>query len=59
MALSAHIQNLEKRKAYLENQIAGEFMRPLPDFAKVTQLKKKKLRVKEQLVQLSTHPEAA
>lgn len=59
MAISAHIQNLEKRHAVLEDKIQSEFMRPLPDFVKVTQLKKQKLRIKEQLERLLSSPEAA
>jgi hypothetical protein len=59
MALDAHMHNLEKRKAHLEYQIEGEFMRPLPDFAKVTQLKKKKLRINDQLSRLGRGAAAA
>ncbi len=59
MAISAHIQNLEKRHAVLEGLIDTEATRPLPDFVKVTQLKKQKLRIKEQLQQFNRSHEAA
>ncbi len=59
MAISSHIQNLEERHAALEGQIQNEFLRPLPDFVKVTQLKKQKLRIKEQLAKLGQNPAAA
>ena len=59
MSLSAHIQNLEKRHSVLEGKIESEFVRPLPDFVKVTQLKKQKLLVKEELQRLSKGSQAA
>ena len=49
MTESTHMQNLERRHAVLESLIHNEAHRPLPDFVRMTQLKKQKLRVKEQL----------
>lgn len=45
---SAHLEALNARKTRLEGQIAAEMTRPLPDSARIAQLKKQKLRVKEE-----------
>lgn len=57
MGISTHLENLERKHAVLENLIDLETGRPLPDFVKITQMKKQKLRIKEQLGQF--RPEAA
>lgn len=49
MAITSHIQNLERRHSVLDQLIDLETTRPLPDFVRITQLKKQKLRIKEQL----------
>jgi hypothetical protein len=59
MAISAHIQSLEKKHAFLEQLIAEETLRPMPDFARMAQFKKQKLRIKEQLYMLYKQPNAA
>jgi hypothetical protein len=59
MAIIAHIQTLEKKHAVLEQLINEESLRPMPDFAKVTQYKKQKLRIKEQLYALYRESTAA
>ena len=51
MSITAHMENLERKHAVLENLINLEVGRPLPDFVKITQMKKQKLRIKEQLRQ--------
>lgn len=53
MSINAHMENLERKHAVLENLIELEGTRPLPDFVKITQMKRKKLRIKEQLLQHS------
>ncbi|WP_199554994.1 DUF465 domain-containing protein [Sandaracinobacteroides hominis] len=45
---SAHLEALNARKARIEGQIDAEMMRPLPDTTKIAQLKKQKLKVKEE-----------
>jgi len=52
MNIETHVENLERKHAVLENLIGLESTRPLPDFVKITQMKKQKLRIKEQLGQL-------
>ncbi|MFN4135912.1 MAG: YdcH family protein [Novosphingobium sp.] len=49
---STHISALQMKHAGLEKQIESEMSRPLPDEALVAQLKRKKLRIKEELARL-------
>lgn len=46
---SMHISALQTKHAGLERQIQMEMARPLPDDTLVASLKRKKLRIKEQL----------
>ena len=43
------MNNLERKHAVLDSLIDLEVGRPLPDFVKITQMKRQKLRIKEQL----------
>ena len=47
---TAHHSALEAKHAVLESQIVAESQRPLPDSRTLADLKKQKLRVKEELV---------
>ena len=58
MSINAHMENLERKHAVLDSLINLEVGRPLPDFVKITQMKKQKLRIKEQLGSYQ-NPEAA
>lgn len=46
---TAHYDALETKHAALESRIADEEHRPLPDPAVVADLKKQKLRIKEEM----------
>ncbi|MFM2372955.1 MAG: hypothetical protein RIS85_2677 [Pseudomonadota bacterium] len=46
---SMHISALQTKHAGLERQIQTEMSRPLPDDTLVASLKRKKLRIKEEL----------
>ena len=46
---SSHASALQLRKAGIEKQIHQELSRPMPDLAAVQSLKKRKLRLKEEL----------
>lgn len=46
---TSHVSTLQLRHAGLERRIEEELSRPLPDPAMLQELKKRKLRVKEQL----------
>jgi hypothetical protein len=50
---SAHIDALTAKHSRLESSIAQEMQRPLPDSRLLTQLKKEKLRLKEELSRTS------
>jgi hypothetical protein len=45
----SHVSALQLKHAGLERQIADEQSRPLPDLAIIQSLKKRKLRIKEEL----------
>lgn len=49
MTVSAHIDALHEKHSSLENQLASEQSRPMPDFSTISALKKRKLRLKEEL----------
>jgi hypothetical protein len=47
---SSHLSALELKHAGIERQLHEELSRPMPDDALVQDLKKRKLRIKEQLL---------
>ncbi|CAH0498635.1 YdcH family protein [Novosphingobium sp. CECT 9465] len=49
---STHISALQMKHAGLERQIQSEMTRPLPDETLVATLKRKKLKIKEELSRL-------
>jgi len=55
MSKEQRIETLRSRHAELERRIGQEISRPHPDDASVVQLKKEKLRIKEEITQLQTH----
>lgn len=59
MSLSAHIETLEKKHAELKAAVHAESTHAYPDFARVTELKKQKLRIKEELQRLTEASRAA
>lgn len=52
--LTAHLTALEAKHATLDQRIADESHRPMPDAIKLADLKKQKLKVKEEMT-LATH----
>jgi hypothetical protein len=46
---TSHVSALQLKHAGLERQIEEEMSRPLPDYAAIQTLKKRKLRIKEEL----------
>ncbi len=48
----AHVSALEAKHAGLEARIEEENQRPMPDAARINQLKKEKLKLKEELTGL-------
>jgi uncharacterized protein len=57
MAVSEYVESLRSKHAELEQVIVEESLRPLPDQALITQLKKQKLRIKDEIARL-THQTA-
>lgn len=55
MALDSRIDSLKNRHLALEAAIAQEISRPLPDETELHSLKKEKLRIKDELVNLTRH----
>lgn len=53
MNQTADLAGLEARHAALERDIDDEANRPLPDQARLTGLKREKLRIKEEIARLS------
>lgn len=49
---TSHVSSLQLKHAGLERQIEEELSRPMPDTAMLQELKKRKLRIKEQLEHL-------
>jgi hypothetical protein len=54
MALESRIRELSARKQTLERAIEDEASRPIADSARLTTLKRQKLRLKEELETLKT-----
>ncbi len=49
---ASHVSTLQFKHAGLERRIEEEMSRPMPDTAAIQELKKRKLRIKEQLEHL-------
>jgi hypothetical protein len=49
---STHVSALQLKHAGLERRIEDELSRPLPDLSTVQTLKKRKLRIKEELAHI-------
>ena len=54
MALESHIQELAEKHHKLEELIHDELHRPLPNDLALAELKKRKLRLKEEIERLRT-----
>jgi hypothetical protein len=55
MSLLDRVEALKAKHAALESAIEDEVRRPLPDTTTVMELKRKKLRIKDELERLSAH----
>jgi len=49
MSVQAHIKALETKHAIIKQRVMNETVRPLPDFVKITRMKKRKLAIKEEI----------
>lgn len=53
MSVAEHVESLKAKHADLEHLIEEEEGRPYPDQTTITQLKRQKLRIKDEIAQLS------
>lgn len=53
MAVPDYIESLRTKHAQLDQVLLEESLRPLPDQALMTQLKKQKLRIKDEIARLT------
>lgn len=54
-AAQSYLESLRRKHATIDKEIESEATRPLPDQAHITELKRMKLRLKEQIQRLETH----
>ncbi len=59
MSLFAHIEELSEKHQSIHRQIELEMSRPLVDSLKVSELKRRKLRLKEKIEKLRTERNVA
>ena len=59
MSLLAHIEELSEKHQAIHRQIEQEMSRPLVDSLKVSELKRRKLRLKEKIERLKTERSVA
>jgi len=57
MAIIARLRALEERHAALDRRIKAEDGRPQPDTSALSQLKREKLRLKEEMERLREQPQ--
>ena len=55
MGSGKHIASLQDKHAELENAIETETSRPLPDEMLIQELKRQKLRIKDEIVRMTSH----
>ncbi|MEZ5691035.1 MAG: DUF465 domain-containing protein [Rickettsiales bacterium] len=49
MSIQSHIESLSEKHAQIKEQITEEMNHPSPDFGVITELKKQKLLIKEEM----------
>ena len=54
MALDAHLAELTEKHSALDRKILEETGRPLADTLKITELKRQKLRIKDEIARLKS-----
>ncbi|MGO9172403.1 MAG: YdcH family protein [Rhodomicrobium sp.] len=59
MSLFAHIEELSEKHQAIHRQIEAEMNRPLVDSLKVSELKRRKLRLKEKIEKLKSERNVA
>ena len=59
MSLLAHIEELREKHQSIQRQIEDEMNHPLADSLKVSELKRRKLRLKEKIEKLTSEQKVA
>ena len=55
MTTDEHLESLKSKHASLEETIQSEASRPRPDDAMIHELKRQKLRIKDEIARLTAH----
>ena len=55
MAIQSHLAELERRHQALENEINEAFMHPSTDDLRIAELKRRKLQLKDEIIQLESN----
>ncbi len=55
MDAETRVTALSSKHTYLEHAIDQEAHRPSPDYIRITELKREKLRIKDEIVRLEQH----
>ncbi|MEM0900474.1 MAG: DUF465 domain-containing protein [Pseudomonadota bacterium] len=55
MSLEGHLEALERKHLKLEEQISSAFGRPAPDQTALSQMKREKLKIKEEIERIRVH----
>ncbi|MBB4210298.1 hypothetical protein CCR85_09545 [Rhodothalassium salexigens] len=55
MSVHAHMESLRTKHQQIDRALARETARPMPDDAKIAELKRQKLKLKDTLSRLTTH----
>lgn len=55
MSAETHIDSLRQKHVLLEQQLETEYQRPMPDSSIIQDIKRRKLRIKEELNRLVLH----
>lgn len=53
MTIEAHLHAVEEKRLKLKQQIETEMHRPMPDFQRITELKKLNMKLKEEAMRYS------
>ena len=56
MGLAQHLAELSDKHQALETKIEEEMARPLADTLKISELKRRKLQIKDEIARLKTQP---
>jgi len=55
MSVETHVSSLARKHADLDRLVAQETARPIPNTLRLTELKREKLKIKEEIERLSAH----